>query len=386
MRAPFLLVAGGGPAGAAVASELARGGFRVLLCVGQANGLRAIGECIQPSVRASLRRLAILNALENDKRLALSLRGIRQCWGSPRPVERDFVFGSAGDGWSTDRALFDRHLRERATTHGVEVRTGWTVCALEPQRDGCIVATCTNGDVCENRRADFVVDATGRGARVARLMGAHPEQRDATVALHTTVPGPLKSDARLWLEATPRGWWYSTPLPEGRLVAGFVTDSDLLAPRTPVHSQAKAFLAEAPETRARLGASLAESKWRARPAGTSRLIPPIGDRWLALGDAAAGFDPLSSYGLSFALGSAIYAAQALAGYFNGEGIAALHAYAYTITRACSAYARGLAEAYQLETRWPDERFWMRRRRPVSSSPQDDNAKIHSHPAGAGVFV
>jgi 2-polyprenyl-6-methoxyphenol hydroxylase-like FAD-dependent oxidoreductase len=44
---------------------------------------------------------------------------------------------------------------------------------------------------------------------------------------------------------------------------------------------------------------------------SARLTRMSGERWLAIGDAAASFDPLSSYGLSSALEQAMDAAELL---------------------------------------------------------------------------
>ena len=46
-----------------------------------------------------------------------------------------------------------------------------------------------------------------------------------------------------------------------------------------------------------------------------------GHGWLAVGDAAAAFDPLAGYGVTFALGSGYYAARALLDDWRGDPVA-----------------------------------------------------------------
>jgi flavin-dependent dehydrogenase len=48
-----------------------------------------------------------------------------------------------------------------------------------------------------------------------------------------------------------------------------------------------------------------------RPAQSGHLAPVAGDDWLTVGDAAAGFDPLSSQGIAKALRSGIFASYAI---------------------------------------------------------------------------
>ena len=57
---------------------------------------------------------------------------------------------------------------------------------------------------------------------------------------------------------------------------------------------------------------------RVLPAETSRLDRIAGPGWLALGDAAAAYDPLSSYGIGSAMGSGFYAGQAIADSLAGR--------------------------------------------------------------------
>jgi flavin-dependent dehydrogenase len=83
-----------------------------------------------------------------------------------------------------------------------------------------------------------------------------------------------------------------------------------------------------------------------------------GERWCACGDAAASFDPLSSQGLSTALGSGIEAAAQVASVLRHGSPSspslddAKDPWLMYITNR-NAY-------YSLERRWPDSPFWRRR--------------------------
>ena len=86
-------------------------------------------------------------------------------------------------------------------------------------------------------------------------------------------------------------------------------------------------------------------------AATSRLDRPVGDGWVATGDAAAAFDPLSSQGILTAVLMGREAATALddpAGYEARYGEIVAH---FEVERLAT---------YRREERWPAAPFWARR--------------------------
>ena len=98
-------------------------------------------------------------------------------------------------------------------------------------------------------------------------------------------------------------------------------------------------------------------------AQSATLTPPTGDSWLAAGDAALSFDPLSSQGLFHALYTGLASAEAADRALSGDG-SALSVYAASLAEIDAAYRRNLTACYGLERRWPDQEFW-RRRAPVA---------------------
>jgi flavin-dependent dehydrogenase len=104
---------------------------------------------------------------------------------------------------------------------------------------------------------------------------------------------------------------------------------------------------------------------RIQQANSSRLDAVAGDGWVAVGDAVAAFDPLSSYGISSAMGSGFYAASAIVDHLSGSRDA-LPTYQKLIDDAYTQYLLMHYDYYSLEQRWPEELFWQRRhaRRPV----------------------
>ncbi|KJB94285.1 hypothetical protein N826_10975, partial [Skermanella aerolata KACC 11604] len=169
------------------------------------------------------------------------------------------------------------------------------------------------------------------------------------------------------IEAEPDGWWYTAPLPGCRRVLAFHTDADLPAATDACDGAA---LSRRAAARGFLSGVLAGSGFRAEgPAGfctahSTHLSPAAGDGWLAVGDAALGFDPLSSQGIFNALYTGLAAAEAADRHLAGDA-SALPDYQAGLTEIHDAYRVHLWAWYGLERRWHDRAFWSRRLDPAA---------------------
>ncbi len=353
-----VVVIGGGPAGCAAAMTLARSGIAVvLLDAGRAQP--AVGETLPPSVRSVLDGLGLRPTIASEGHLPSV--GSWSAWGGAEPWWRDFIFNRFGHGWHLDRRRFDALLRETARAAGAQSGTA-TLVASDVLPSGGFRLQLDRG---QELTAQIVLDATGRSASFARQRGVKRRAIDRMIALVGYVPRRADADtepAATLVEAVPEGWWYSAPLPQDRLVVVFMTDADL-ARGAGISMQAWLDrLADAGHTAARAlryGAGLAGLPFIV-PAASGRL-ERFGDTdWLALGDAAASQDPLSSEGILVALESGIEGAVAAARALDGDRDALIAAAA----RREAAWLRYLEQRdrhYGLERRWREAPFWQRRR-------------------------
>jgi flavin-dependent dehydrogenase len=216
--------------------------------------------------------------------------------------------------------------------------------------------------------ADFLVDATGRSARVSRHVGARQVRYDRLIGAAVTMKartGEGIKDSFTLVEAVASGWWYSARVPCGRLMVVYLTDSDLLDKASAGQTESwLGLLAQTEHTSRRVadGNYSPVSEPRIYPANTARLSVITGKRWLAVGDAAVAYDPLSSYGITSSLGTGLYAAQAIAESLE-EGRQSMSEYNKVIDEAFARYLIKHYDHYAIERRWPDEPFWQRRHSP-----------------------
>src|SRR6185369_6589717 len=182
------------------------------------------------------------------------------------------------------------------------------------------------------------------------------------------------ADTRTMVESAPDGWWYTALLPCGRRVVAWLTDADL-ADRTALLSPGgfAARLLESPHVGARLACFGYELQGRPRGsgAGSARLDRFAGDGWLAVGDAALSFDPLSSQGMLNALYTGLRGGQALAAALAGDR-AGIAGYAHRLEAVYGTYLRNRLASYAAEARWAGHPFWRRRTPAPAPSPVADD--------------
>jgi flavin-dependent dehydrogenase len=217
------------------------------------------------------------------------------------------------------------------------------------------------GGTAQRLGADFIVDASGRARQIVRTLGVQRRVYDRLVgAIGVLASGAGATFEESWteIEACSDGWWYSSPLPDGCLIAGYMTDADSDTARA-AHAAAgwELLLGRTTHLRKRVPARgyRLQGPIQRLAADSSRLEQVAGDGWYAVGDAAAAHDPLSSQGIASALAAGMAAASAIAtGCLAEYEDWAHHEYAYYLAEWLGYYA--------LERRWAGSPFWQRRHR------------------------
>lgn len=359
-----VLVAGAGPAGAAMAARLA--GHCDVAMAGSMSVFRRIGESLPAACAVPLRDLGLWERfLAQGHQPAWSHAS---AWGDAEPVQRDALLDPQGHGWVLDRAKFDALLRDAAIRRGVKWFGGKVVRAAthepadgHPWRCELLAADGTR----EELRSRLLVDASGRAARVARLAGADVRRADRLVCLHAWLApgrGTAAWPGAMLVEAASQGWWYSAQVPDGTTVLAFHTDAD-----QPVVRECRTAAGLLALARAQTRLVRARCEGLDAPAGPVGIAPAqsqycaeaAGSNWLAVGDAALAFDPLASQGLLNSLCTGLQGAEHVVAHLNGAE-QALPAWARHVDGVRDAYSRNLAAYYAMERRWARESFWSRR--------------------------
>ena len=354
-------IIGGGPAGTATAVALTRAGLRVILIEVSAYDAFRIGETVPPDLQSALHALGAWGSFEQD--VHLPSRGVASAWGSTELAFDDALFSPQGGGWHLDRVRFDTSLAREAERGGAEIWTGTRLANFIRIDGDQWSLTVYNHNGVRQLQASFLVDATGRSATVARRCGAKKIYCDRLVAVYALFGsyGDTQAGLHTLVEATERGWWYASRLPGNQAVVSFLSDSDLVR-RYALHRPNPwcELLNRSLHIRDFLAGASRCSEPAIRSAASHCLDSGVGEGWLAVGDAASAFDPLSSAGIVLALQSGLEGATVLTHHWSGDRLALSH-YDQRIHLRFAHYLAARHFYYALETRWPESEFWQRRR-------------------------
>jgi flavin-dependent dehydrogenase len=325
-RSAEVVVVGGGPAGAAIATRLARSGREVVLFERfREPRWRACGVYASPRTRAQLSALGLNDAVLINLIRPISAMNVESVGGACCRLDYSAYGGACG----FDRVRLDRALLDRAVAAGAQVREGVVVRSIEPSR-----GATHNSDVSlstesgpETWTAGLVVGADGPGSMVARAFGVlRTTRRFRRAGLTLHHPDPAAPPTNTPMEARMvigRDWYCGlAPVPGERVNIGIVVSEGVLrsavaAGRGP-DGVVQDVLAQIPGSR---------EPWQDAPPSDEvavalplvhRVTRRAGRGFLLVGDAAGFIDPLSGEGLHRALVSAELGAQAAETWLRGR--------------------------------------------------------------------
>jgi flavin-dependent dehydrogenase len=311
-------VVGGGPAGAAVAADLAAAGREVVVLERLARPVwRACGVYASPLTR---RRLTNLGLPPDDiERLIrpISAMNVETADGLARcRLEYPGPHSACG----VDRVHLEQALLSLIRGRGVRVFEGAVVRSVELFGQGARL-TVSQADGVSTWHARVVVGADGPTsvvARAARVSRTTPWFRRGALTGHRAF---TLADARMVIGA---GWYIGiAPVPDDRVNLGLVMDEAVLRRRLS-HGRPAAVVDEVVRSLAGadgLGDAPPTDEVAAHLPLAHRVRRVAGDGYVLVGDAAGFLDPLSGEGLHRALVSADLGADAIDRYLAGDRLA-----------------------------------------------------------------
>lgn len=319
-------VVGGGPAGAALAIQLARSGIETVLIERRVEpAWRAGGVFSSPLTRRHLRRLGFADAAV--RRLNRPIAALNLA--TTRGVRCRIEYGH-GFACGFDRIALEAALLERAATAGATILSGTVVrdVALpvgraEPARLALSTTAATDpliGGRSRSLDARIVVGADGSTSLISRAARVYRTRRHfdrAGITFHRADPSATDEGEPMEGRFVFGDGWYVgiAPVPGGRVNIGIVVPA--IRNRRPA-DVADAVVASIPG---------APEPWMAAPT-TDRVVAAgrlehharrvSGPGWLLVGDAIGFLDPLTGEGLLRAFLSAELAAEAIAPTLRGD--------------------------------------------------------------------
>jgi FAD-dependent halogenase len=324
-----VVVVGGGPGGATLASLIAMQGHRVVVLEKAKFPRWQIGESLLPSTVHGVCRLTGV-ADELAKAGFTVKRGGTQRWGSnPEPWTFSFsvspkMTGQTSYAYQVERSKFDKILLDHARRIGADVREECEVNDLvsDDERVRGVSYTDAQGKAAQIR-ARYVVDASGNRSRIYKNVGGSRKYSDffRSLALFGYFEGgkrlPPPNSGNILSAAFDSGWFWYIPLRPNLTSVGAVVRREMASKIQGDPEEAlRALIAECPmisdylrdakrvtegeygQLRVRKDYSYLNTKfWR----------PGM----VLVGDAACFVDPIFSSGVHLATYSALLAARSI---------------------------------------------------------------------------
>ena len=295
-------IAGGGPAGAFLARELARGGLGVLLLEAHEGIRRKVcGEYLCPRGTELLRAGGLGAALEGKP-----IRGMRLFSPGGIAVETRFPGGAEGSAVRRDR--LDEILLSHAAEAGAEVQRGSRLEKITFDRNHWELVS---GEQVFHAR--LLVGADGRQSFVARALGVQRPSPSRRAALHFFSRTSRESGGLGEMHILEGGAYVGIcPVGNSELNVSIVCDSEEL--RQGARAAVERLLARSPYLAGRFLPLPEGTQAQATYPLTHAVRAVAGPGWALVGDAAGFLDPLTGEGIYQALqSSALLAARALEG-------------------------------------------------------------------------
>lgn len=349
-------VVGGGPAGSAAARVLARAGVSTVLLDANDGKAQLLGETLPPVANKILLELGLWDVFSKQEHLPAE--GVVSVWADRKPRINDFFLSQNGTGWNLDRNRFDAMLLDESVKAGAGVVRGARITSCCKDDKQLWNLSFLHGHTTGSMTARYLLDATGRNGAPAlshlsrrvvldRLLAAARFFECADTCRYTLI------------EAVEEGWFYSASLPRGRTVVMYFTDADIYAHGLrSIPDYWSVQLAKAVQTSSRIGRTTRGGDLMIVSAATSRKREVQGQNWIAVGDAAHSFDPLSSLGIYKALDSAIRACEMILEGLLRQGMS--RRYQSWSDDTFGHYLRHRASFYGENRRFSESTFWKRR--------------------------
>jgi flavin-dependent dehydrogenase len=354
-----IVIIGAGPAGCSCAIALRNAGFENVLVVDSSKtGKFHIGESIPPEMNQVMRQLGIYEAFYTSGHEPCF--GSCSYWGNDKRGYNDSILSPFGHGWHLDRQAFNQFLIDECKIREVKVLSGSIYQHSQKTEVGYLLSVRDYGNNVEKMNADFVIDASGTRSLFATEQGSQKIIGTPLVCLGMRFKNKAQREVSklTHLESTEQGWWYAARVPGEFILVTLYTTAEVI-------NRLSLNLYE--NWMGMLKTTANTHDWIAQMepydngllgfgAPSYCLDQPVGDGWVAIGDAATAYDPITAQGIIKSFHHGMRVAELLSESAEGRGNN-LPDFEGEVKAQYRQYQEARNHFYQLEQRWVNSSFW-----------------------------
>lgn len=352
-----VIIIGAGPSGSIAGALLQNKGYQVTILERQLFPRFSIGESLLPQCMEFIAQAGMLDAVVNagfqfKNGAAFAYREQR----SEFMFEDKFTAGM-GTTFQVQRGRFDNILAKEAVRMGVDIRWQTEVMAVDFSGDKPrLEVREPSGDVV-NYEADFVLDASGFGRILPRLLdlespSGFPVRKALFGHIEDCIDNAQFDRDKIRITVHPEHkdvWFWLIPFSNGRSSIGVVAEESFYQLMDDNKTALWDIINQDDGLRELLKNALFDEPINAIVGYSANVKSLYGNGYALLGNAGEFLDPVFSSGVTIAMKSASLAAEVLDRQFNGEVVDWNAEYALPLQRGVNTF-RVFVDA------WYDGRF------------------------------
>lgn len=315
-----VIIIGAGPAGCIAAAMLQNKGHQVTVIERECFPRFSIGESLLPQCMEFIEQAGMLEAVKSA--------GFQLKTGAAfihNDVHSDFCFSdkfSAGfdSTFQVQRDKFDQLLANEAQRMGAEIRWQQQVIAAEFSNKAALLTIQKRNGDCYQIRSQFVLDASGFGRVLPRLLQLEtPSNLPCRQSLFTHIEDRIdckkydRNKIRIIVHPQHKEVWYwLIPFSNGRCSLGVVAEPDYFQSSAQNNETIfRQLIRQEPSLANLLNNAQFDTQISSIKGYSANVSSLYGEGYALLGNAAEFLDPVFSSGVTIAMKSAVLASEVL---------------------------------------------------------------------------
>ncbi len=339
-----VLIVGKGVSGLLLASLLHKKGIPTIILEREINTSNPIlAETIPPSTLSLLNDTGLLSIFEN---CASRTYGYQSKWHTNSIIDEDFFKQTS---YKYGLKLNKRKLVSELEKEFIVKAIPYNQIVSIAQKENNVITSIKSDNQVKFIKSNFIVDATGRNRAIVKKIGISIKVYDENLAFICYLPkqGPhLKYG--FFTESFKDGWGTASDLNETtRIITLYTPKNSSLHQKLTSFSNWFSILSNT-EILQKCLPQNGPFKIIGRQANSSKANQIVSSNFLAIGDAAIAFDPISSHGISNAIFCATKAAKAIISSIQNKNTLTLKEYENTLFTIFKEYLKQKEKLYEVK--------------------------------------